>query len=31
LFTGITPDVARMHRVFAAALEARDQALASVS
>jgi shikimate dehydrogenase len=27
LFTGITPDAARMHRVFAAALEARDVAL----
>jgi shikimate dehydrogenase len=26
LFTGITPDVARMHRVFAAALAARDAA-----
>jgi shikimate dehydrogenase len=29
LFTGITPDAARMHRVFATALEARDRALAS--
>lgn len=27
LFTGITPDVARMHRTFAAALAARDEAL----
>jgi len=27
LFTGITPDVARMHRTFAAALLARDEAL----
>jgi shikimate dehydrogenase len=27
LFTGITPDVARMHRTFAAALAARDAAL----
>jgi shikimate dehydrogenase len=31
LFTGITPDAARMHRVFASALAARDQALAGVS
>jgi shikimate dehydrogenase len=31
LFTGITPDVARMHRVFAAALEARDRAVADAS
>jgi shikimate dehydrogenase len=29
LFTGITPDAARMHRVFATALEARERALAS--
>ena len=27
LFTGLTPDAARMHRVFAAALAARDKAL----
>lgn len=27
LFTGITPDAARMHRTFAAALTARDKAL----
>jgi shikimate dehydrogenase len=30
LFTGITPDQARMHRAFAAALGARDQALGAV-
>jgi len=29
LFTGISPDVARMHRTFAAALEARDRAPAA--
>ena len=29
LFTGITPDVARMHRTFAAALAARDKALSA--
>ena len=29
LFTGITPDVARMHRTFAAALAARDSAMAA--
>ena len=27
LFTGITPDAARMHRSFAAALLARDKAM----
>ena len=27
LFTGITPDLARMHRTFAAALLARDKAM----
>ena len=31
LFTGIAPDAARMHRVFASALAARDRALAGVS
>jgi shikimate dehydrogenase len=31
LFTGITPDVARMHRVFAAALAERDAALSVAS
>jgi shikimate dehydrogenase len=31
LFTGLTPDVARMHRTFASALEARDKALGAHS
>jgi shikimate dehydrogenase len=31
LFTGITPDVGRMHRAFAAALAARDTALGEAS
>ena len=31
LFTGITPDVARMHRVFAAALIERDRALGAAA
>jgi shikimate dehydrogenase len=31
LFTGVTPDIARMHRVFERALAARDAALASVT
>ena len=31
LFTGITPDVARMHRTFAAALAERDKALGGAS
>jgi shikimate 5-dehydrogenase len=28
LFTGIEPDLARMHRTFATALAARDKAMA---
>jgi shikimate dehydrogenase len=31
LFTGLAPDVARMHRTFATALAARDAAMASVA
>ena len=31
LFTGLTPDAARMHRMFAAALLARDRALGDAS
>lgn len=31
LFTGVVPDVARMHQTFAAALAARDAAMASVA
>jgi shikimate dehydrogenase len=31
LFTGVVPDVARMHRTFATALVARDAAIASVA
>ena len=31
LFTGLVPDIARMHRTFARALAARDAALASVA
>jgi shikimate dehydrogenase len=31
LFTGITPDVTRMHRTFASALAARDKALENAS
>jgi shikimate dehydrogenase len=31
LFTGLAPDIARMHRTFATALAARDAAIASVA